>query len=577
MKYLSVGEIKDIAESSINANSTDVIRVRLQSFQRNLNEEFTDVIENFDNSFWISTQGDYLFLGPFMRSLSDPCPRCVYLALCHDQNDINQLTSAQALEKVSIPASHVYELDFRSYKDKVECVDLKTFDIIRLDSPIKHPACKHKSTIPLEEKTTIKPIATDKLMNMLLNPLTGVIRKTTTLSSLAPASLKSLFTRYQIIFSWFQNPAFPIFPELGTLDLAIGVGETTVEAETRALHETIERYSVLSPPQDNYSKVAKYKDIKDEAVDPESFWRYDRKQLKGLNFPLKNIRKESTLTWRKAGSKWIPEDYVYVNHWQLSLVSDNTTSGCAAHKSSEAAQLNALLELIERDNTMRHWAQGISMPHIDLSSLPDLFNADLTFIDEQGFTAHIIDCSIYPGIFTFAICLQNKTVRHPAILVASGCGLNPAEALAKAFREVIGSLSIAQIIEHEQGIKKLTPTEVRTPEDHGIFYRDPAYSFVLNHYIFPDGFITFNELHQVYSDHNNDMSNLIHDLKSHGIDVYFFDVGLTQFKELGVYVQRCISPQLLPITFGTGFLKLSRNLDALDASEVANQYPHPYS
>ncbi len=551
----------------------------------------TKIPDKFDETklgprgiYWIFINNDHIFFGPYTTIENAVCPNCLLLSLCSDKSNLFALQTSSAAEAISERIiAQLPIVEESNWRNAVHSINVKNGSIDIFKNPIKHPACKH---VNVRTASTSSVALTDKhIIDRFRDPTSGVIRKMNQLSSIYPEYKQKM--GYEVVFSWFQNPVFPLYPEVGQLDLAIGTGKTTVEAKKLALYETLERYSVLSPPQNDVFLEEKYEKIKTDAVNPEEFWGYLKRQEEDTKFPLRNIPKDKKIKWRKfyeytGKEKWLPQDHAYVNQWILSSSSDVTTSGCAAHSSLDEAELRATLELIERDCIMRHWISGLGFPHVRVDSLPAEISSYINRLQNFGFSPHIIDVSLYKGIYCFAVCLENRKSLYPSLLVASGASLEPEEALSKALREVIGSLSITSAIYKDKGKgETINSYDVRSPEEHGIFYRDPFNKNILKHYLTPASEREFKKYRPYYDKKQNKKKLLVainRDLrKKYGIRLFYADQAINAFKHTGVNVIRCVSPELMPLTFGTGYLKLRPPNQPPRFSEDALLYPHPYS
>lgn len=587
-------------------NNSKILHRRLQEI---LPQTYLEVLQQFNNSqififdnltnakgfeklasmvknrtiFNIFKKDDYIFFGPFMKSLEDACPYCFLLTISVDESVLKALSIRHAQRTNS---EKIYNINLKDTKQNIHCIDISDGRVSYFSKPFAHPSCTHCfGKLNKKSYKGKSDLTESELLSILINKTTGIIREIKPLKQLANAQIVEKMGKNEVIFSWFQNPVFPLFPQVGFLDLAIGTDASYKGALTRAIFETLERYSVLSLPESEPDEVGPYVKLGHKAVDPTKFWQYAPEQLDLKNFAFKNVTRTANLHWRKMYSiigeeKLIPEDFIYVNLRKPSSYHNNTTNGCAAHTNFYKACINATLELIERDNIMRHWAEGNSSPHVNLATVKGKIKENIKYVTGLGFDVKIINCSRFQGIYTFIICLINKNDSRPKAIATSGCSFEPEEAVLKGFREAIGSLLISFILEDKKRTKVLTPKEVVDPEDHAIFYREPKYFEILKHYYEKSGDCSLESFKNKYINDNYKtiLKELIVVLKEYGVEVYFIDLTFHPLKRFGINVVRAISPEMMPITFGTNMLKLGGGGDEkFHYTRTAFEYPHPYS
>jgi ribosomal protein S12 methylthiotransferase accessory factor len=114
------------------------------------------------------------------------------------------------------------------------------------------------------------------------------------------------------------------------------------------------------------------------------------------------------------------------------------TTGCAVHATYENALVNGILEVVERDALSLAWLQSLSLPRINLDTLPPPLS-EYWASYEGGFrgTEYLFfdattDLGI-PTVLGLRIC---PTDRSATTLVACAADLNPAAAVAKVIRDL---------------------------------------------------------------------------------------------------------------------------------------------
>ena len=75
----------------------------------------------------------------------------------------------------------------------------------------------------------------------------------------------------------------------------------------------------------------------------------------------------------------------------------------------------------------------------------------------------------------------------------------------------------------------------------------------------------------------DNLDTAIVELKKKNIDIYFYNHSNNFFIDFGLEIYRCISPQLIPLSFGTGALKTNHKNIKIKVHPNALKYPHPFS
>ena len=579
--------LKDSARNEWDMIEQKFARDEISIFESIMNvEDFNKLVFNYSpikRRLCVFAKGDYLFIGPLMKSLSDCCPFCILLYLAIDESSLKSLSHKNKFKK----SAYFGELNIEntSLESNIICIDMKRGKCLKLRKPFRHPTCKHSYNNHIYNVTTKNSVALPILLRRLFDRKTGVIREMKNLRDVCSSRLRKKMEKNEVMFSWFQNPAFPLYPQIDFLDLATGSGTSVRDALRKAVFETIERYCVLSPPQAKPAKIGKFEDIKYNTMDPRKFWKYSEKQTSAMSFPFRNVRSRQNLKYiygfTAFGDKiLVPEDFVFINFDIPSKIHENTTSGCAAHISMERACINALTELVERDNTLRHWISAKTMMHIKLNSMPSELKKKINYLNNLGFDVSIINCSKFDSIFTFEAFIENRKGESPYAFVTSGAALKAHEGIEKSLREAIGTLLTSYGIEEKYGFKKIMADKIVTPEDHVIFYQEPQNAKLLEHYRNYNECISFNELKcESIMEKNSYLTfrKVCAKLKEQGVETAFVDMTLDFFTNFGVKVVRCISPQLMPLTFGTGMLKLDERWINKKSTIFAQKWPHPFS
>ncbi|MDE1869996.1 MAG: YcaO-like family protein [Candidatus Micrarchaeota archaeon] len=537
-------------------------------------EEIAKLFLKKKKLLFIFKKSNLLFLGPVVNCPCDMCPVCVLLHLANTTKNFKFLYSKH---ESSYNFNYLSDLPTFQLDKKIICINTDDKTISRFPNLFKHPFCRHDYGIKVNNHVFGSCNPGKK---SLYDKNLGIIRTKKSIHQISPISLKSKLSGFEILLFWFENPIFPLYPSLDFLELAIGTGFDYSGAYKRGLYEAVERYSSFSIPQTSSEKICTFNELlnlNEVGINPSELWDYSKVYNKKV--ALKKISNKTTLNWRKCTDPngefyFIPDDFLYVNMLPTSKYANLTTSGCAAHKSVEKAKVSAFLELIERDNTMRHWASSKSFPHVMNHTIPLPAQKIVHAIHNFGFETHIIDCSRFSGVFTFEVLLENKIDQRPKAIVVSGADIDPKNALLKTLREAFGSLALVNLIENTRKSYEIEKDKIISPEEHSIFYRDPSNFYLLKPYLDQSEYINFEKEYYQLVKSDNLYSYL---LEEYSLNPYFFDLTLRFMDRDKFSVIRCTVPQLLPLTFGVGST-LSKNAnEEISLTNLALNYPHPFA
>ncbi len=239
----------------------------------------------------------------------------------------------------------------------------------------------------------------------------------------------------------------------------VGKGGTPHEAETCAIAESLERYSMIY--QGNERRVSAPIGSLD-AIHPEDVLLFSDSQY--LDRDRWNTSHSETqwvperfdpaqaIDWTEAipldggSARFVPAALAYMYYdfagsggsgagFTGSVFCNGDSNGCAAGRTFEEALLGALLELIERDAVAIWWYNRLVRPTVNLSSLGDrrLLKAHADFRDE-GRRLYIIDITADLGIPVYAALAPKFDGSEPCF--AAAAAFSPAEAAWKAVSEL---------------------------------------------------------------------------------------------------------------------------------------------
>ena len=254
-----------------------------------------------------------------------------------------------------------------------------------------------------------------------------------------------------------------------------GKGKTEQQAQTGALCEAIERYSLMYIDP-RYSIQGSFEGIPD-AIHPNDCMLFSNKQIAERNLtnpqntmfhslvPI-SFDQHLKMDWTPVFSltqkkfKYLPSCYCYAQYPggdESNLFAYPDTNGAAAGNTLEEAILQGILELIERDAAAIWWYNQIPRRAVDLKSANNpYFTEVMAYYRNLNRSITVLDIRSDLNIPVFAAISHDLRPNHPdEIIYAFGAHVDPAIALERAVIELNQILPIAV----HQGSEFLTQDE----------------------------------------------------------------------------------------------------------------------
>jgi thiazole/oxazole-forming peptide maturase SagD family component len=270
-------------------------------------------------------------------------------------------------------------------------------------------------------------------------------------------------------------------------------------------------------------------------------------------FPFAPFRTASRRWWkdgrdRLSGRKIaVPAELVYFGGSVRALLrrpcSAATSSGVAAFADRESALERAVLELLERDAFMRAWLGRARTPRIPPRSLPGPARRRVSALNRLGLrvVVKILASDPVPVLMVFT--------QHPQrafTVVGTAADYDWEKALDHALMEC-ESTSIMRL--QRGDVRRLEPSEVRFPEDHGDLYAQPRY-FRGADFLARDG----AEPSPRKAGAARSWKGLLEELRRRSLRLISVDLSPPGAApgDAPLYVVRAIVPGLVPLSFGFG-------------------------
>ncbi len=334
-----------------------------------------------------------------------------------------------------------------------------------------------------------------------------------------------------------------------------GKGQTSAQARTSALAESLERYSGVF--DGNEARIrSSARALADSALHPNDVMLYSARQY----------AQRAAANRRDHKAHWVPEpfnDQTVIDWTALwSLTHQRTlhlptsqcyfgyasadpvfaradSNGCAAGAVLEEAVLQGLLELIERDAVALWWYSRAHRRGLDLSTSADPYVARL----QDHYRAlrrslWVLDITSDLGVPTFAALSARTDQVEQDILYGFGAHLDPAVALSRALTEVNQSLDAVPLAGGPSAAQSYRgSTEAvhwwRTATTQNQDYLRPAADLPA---------ARIQDVQDLSTDRiDSDVHGLVQRLSQHGIEVLVLDQTRP---DVGLPVVRVVAPGL---------------------------------
>ena len=390
------------------------------------------------------------------------------------------------------------------------------------------------------------------------------LRPLTTIVFGEKASVRSRLDEPSVTFRWIDpgkdDAALPFYlgmgqaanPE-GAADSCWGRARDPLLAHDKAVSETVER-TACGNPAGVYR--AAFSNL-ERALDPRSVVSYDPRQYRLPRFPFAPFN-EGGRSWWKDGVDYfsgrktpVLADLVYfekaIRHGRAVPYTASTTSGVAAFMQREGALERAVLELIERDAFMCAWLRRGPTPRIPHRLLPHSVQRRVSALNGLGLRVVVKDLTedLVPVSMVFA-----QHVERAFTVIGTASDYEPEAALEHALMEC-ESTAILRL--RGGPAKRLHPSQVRFPSDHGDLYAQRRYFRRAD--FLADG-------HRIggLTDRRKKLARtregLLPRLHEKGLRLFFVDItppdAALDAGRIPLVVIRAIVPGLVPITFGFG-------------------------
>lgn len=216
-------------------------------------------------------------------------------------------------------------------------------------------------------------------------------------------------------------------------------------AVNAAVGEAIERYcGNLVPPTLRRAAASEFRDANIPHVDPEGLALYSPEQYAQRRFPFVSFNRSLVTDWipgqdmtNLESNVWVPAALVYPTYPEyayrsgLPVTNPVYQAGIAAGQDREAAELSALLEVVERDAMTLNWCAGGQLQPL---TAPDGLHALFTGPDNT------LEVRLFVFPNSFGACVVGALVRDQTtgrLALGSAARVRLEDAVRKAYGEAL--------------------------------------------------------------------------------------------------------------------------------------------
>lgn len=327
--------------------------------------------------------------------------------------------------------------------------------------------------------------------------------------------------------------------------VGFGYGTTKEEAGIKSIVEALERYYCSFYNSNIFDSYTNLRD-KYTIIDPLTIVGYDTNYFdQNVNNYLHQYSNTEKYDWvfgeklmsnDKANNKvLVHSDLIYYPITRFvknrKPCFNGNSTGVAGHYCRELAIQNSIYELIERDSISLFWLTDYKFHIIANNDLPEILQSKVLFWEKLG--RDIIFVNATTDLCPVVICFQFSESTYPYCLAGAACDQDITKAMTKSYNEV----EFATISWQKLGETEIKITEIRKPDQHGMYYSTKINSKIIKSKVRS---LKTAPMKSIYPLYNQVISTL---------DPIVFDIK-TPIDKWDIWITRVISENLLPLNFG---------------------------
>jgi ribosomal protein S12 methylthiotransferase accessory factor len=323
-------------------------------------------------------------------------------------------------------------------------------------------------------------------------------------------------------------------------------------ARMLAIIEALERYASMVT-DDRAFFYASASELGDDAMDLDLVARCSEREMRHPSCVLRTADKTKRIRWiagvdlHSGKETLVPAVMVYLglSREPAEYFWTPITTGCAAHTTIEAALVNAICEVIERDAIAMTWLQRLPLPRLADDCLPEQVREIIQWCTARDASIHLFDATTDVGVPTVYCVQTTRTGDHAAQLVSCASDFDVRAAVLRATLEVIGLRAAI----HARG-----PTPRRYADYTSVLdgaavmarrKRRHAFGFLLDS---PESRPASRPESAVIASPSERLRFLVRRLADLGMSVFATDISTRELDEVGLAAARVIIPQLQPMS-----------------------------
>ncbi|WP_088044239.1 TOMM precursor leader peptide-binding protein [Bacillus sp. EAC] len=375
-------------------------------------------------------------------------------------------------------------------------------------------------------------------------------------------------------------------------------------SELTAILEGLERYCGIAPRGKRTVIHDSYRNLKDQAINPEIVGTHSKEQYASSGFPFKQFNPNRKIDW-VWGYSFMKEEPILVpellSYYSLGCGRGfvyETSNGCALGGSLEEAIFYGILEIVERDSFLMTWYAQLTLPRLDPNSAKD---QELELMLQRisavcGYDIHLFNSTMEHGIPSIVAIATNRKQKGMNIICAAGAHLDPVKAVKSAVYEIAGMmLTLDKKFEenYDKCLEMLQDASlVRQMDDHGMLYGLPQAQERLQ-FLLEDNrpLKTFDKEFNWTSKHSDlteDLKDMLKVFSQKNLDVIVVNQTTPEIRRNGLHCVKVIIPGMLPMTFGHHLTRVAGLERVLKVPvemgytkkpltlEQLNPHPHPF-
>lgn len=309
----------------------------------------------------------------------------------------------------------------------------------------------------------------------------------------------------------------------------------------KCLTETMERFSQACYRNTSLT-FASFNDLKEEALNPNIYIKDPSVRKKKLGWARGfNLTKNTQFL--------IPAQLLYLNYnysrgKEATLTEVNTT-GAAGGFDHEFTLLQAIYEAVERDAFMTMYLTKTPPKRIEVRKIKNKVVQEIFESTKRyNLELFLFDITSDIGIPTFLAAQIDRTGLGQCIAFGAKSSLSMETAIVGSLQETyFGRTWLrTKLIQLEGKQKKIKPHKIHTLDDRGIFWASlkmlPKLDFLFSQQA-QDIKIEVSSLETA-----QELKKVIDILTKKNIDIFYADLTLKEFRNLGFYVYKILIPKL---------------------------------